>query len=71
MAFSKVIFNGTTLMDVTSDTVAANNLLDGYTATGADGEAVAGAYVAPTFSTQAKTGINPTTSSQTITPDAG
>ena len=71
MAYSKVILNGTTLMDVTSDTVAANNLLSGYTATGADGEAVAGAYVAPTFSTQAKTGINPATSSQTITPDAG
>lgn len=71
MAFSKIILNGTTLMDVTGDTVAANNLLDGYTATGADGEAVTGAYVAPTFSTQAKTNIDPTTSSQTITPDTG
>ncbi|MBR3238487.1 MAG: leucine-rich repeat domain-containing protein [Oscillospiraceae bacterium] len=71
MAFSKIILNGTTLMDVTGDTVAANNLLDGYTATGADGEAVTGAYVAPTFSTQAKTNIDPMTSLQTITPDAG
>ena len=42
MAFSKVILNGTTLMDVTSDTVASNNLLTGYTATGADGQQVVG-----------------------------
>lgn len=45
MAFSKIIFNGVTQMDVTGDTVAANNLLTGYTATGADGEQVVGAYV--------------------------
>lgn len=45
MAFSKIIFNGTTLMDVTQDTVAADNLLAGETATGADGEQVTGAYV--------------------------
>ena len=45
MAFSKIIFNGTTLMDVTQDTVAAGNLLQGETATGADGEQVTGAYV--------------------------
>lgn len=45
MAFSKIIFNGTTLMDVTTDTVDANNLLSGNTATGADGVKVQGAYV--------------------------
>lgn len=45
MAFSKIIFNSTTLMDVTQDTVAADNLLAGETATGADGEQVTGAYV--------------------------
>lgn len=45
MAFSKIIFNGVTQMDVTGDTVAADNLLTGYTATGADGEPVVGAYV--------------------------
>lgn len=44
MAISKVTLNGTTLMDVTQDTVAANNLLTGETATGADGEPVIGAY---------------------------
>lgn len=71
MAVSKVILNGTTLIDVTQDTVASGNLLTGNQATGADGEKVQGEYVAPTFNTQTKTNISPTTSSQTITPDAG
>lgn len=71
MAVSKVILNGTTLIDVTQDTVASGNLLTGNQATGADGEKVQGAYVAPTFNTQTKTNISPSTSSQTITPDAG
>ena len=71
MAISKVILNGTTLIDVTDDTVASSNLLSGYTATGADGNTVSGAYIAPTFSTQTKFGIVPTESSQTITPDSG
>jgi hypothetical protein len=48
MAVSKVILNGTTLMDVTGDTVAVANLLTGYTAHGADGGPVSGAYVPPT-----------------------
>lgn len=42
MAFSKVVFNGETLMDVTSDTVSANTLLSGEQATGANGEKVVG-----------------------------
>ena len=45
MAYSKIILNGTTLMDVTQDTVTAVNLLSGETAHGADGQAVTGAYV--------------------------
>lgn len=71
MAVSKVILNGTTLIDVTEDTVASSNLLSGYTATGADGEAVTGAYVPETATYQDKTGITPTESSQIITPDSG
>lgn len=42
-AVSKVTLNGTILIDVTQDTVAANNLLVGKTATGADGNKVSGA----------------------------
>ena len=42
MAISKITLNGVTQMDVTSNTVAADNLLEGYTATGADGNPVIG-----------------------------
>ena len=43
MANSKVVLsNGTVLIDLTSDTVDAPHLLSGYTAHGADGEAVTG-----------------------------
>ena len=42
MAISKVIYGNTTLIDLTSDTVDAAHMLSGYTAHGADGEAVTG-----------------------------
>ena len=42
MAFSKVILNGVTLMDLTQDTVTAPTLKQGETAHGADGEQVVG-----------------------------
>lgn len=44
MAISKIILNGVTQMDVTQDTVEADKLLTGYTATGADGEKITGIY---------------------------
>lgn len=44
MAVSKVILNGTTLMDVTVDTVTASTLASGYQATGADGQKVTGTH---------------------------
>lgn len=47
MAISKVIYNNQTLMDLTSDTVAAATLKQGETAHGADGEAVTGSLVVP------------------------
>ena len=47
MAISKLIFDGVTQMDLTGDTVAADKLLQNYTAHGADGEAVAGSLVIP------------------------
>lgn len=58
MAVSKVILNGTTLIDVTQDTVTENNLLTGNQATGADGEKVLGAY----------TPVVPVIESLTVTP---
>ena len=42
MANSKIIFNCKTLIDLTSDTVAADKLLAGITAHGKDGELVTG-----------------------------
>lgn len=42
MAVAKVILNGETLMDVTSDTPSANNMLDGIIATKNDGTKVTG-----------------------------
>ena len=71
MAFSKVILNGTTLMDVTSTTANASRVLNTYKATGADGVEFTGSYVPASPSLQAKTNISPTTSSQTIRPDSG
>lgn len=42
MAISKVIYGGKTLIDLTADTVTADNLKKGYTAHGADGEVITG-----------------------------
>lgn len=70
MAVSKVILNGTTLMDTTDKTVTAANLLSGYTALKNDGTTVTGEYVAPTPSLQSKT-VSPSTSQQTVSPDSG
>ena len=42
MAISKVVFGNTTLIDLTSDTIAAADLAYGKTAHGADGSAITG-----------------------------
>ena len=39
---NKVVLGSEVLIDLTSDTVDASHLLDGYTAHGADGEVVTG-----------------------------
>lgn len=44
MAVNKVVMDGTTLLDLTSDTVDAGHLLKGYTAHKKDGTSVTGAY---------------------------
>ena len=46
MGVSKVVFGNQTLIDLTADTVAPENLLTGETAHGADGELVVGTAVA-------------------------
>lgn len=42
MAISKVVYGGTTLIDLTADTIQADKVLSGYTAHGADGEPITG-----------------------------
>lgn len=42
MGISKVIYGSTTLIDLTADSIVANALLNGYTAHGADGNAITG-----------------------------
>lgn len=42
MAVNKVIYGGTTLVDLTGDTVTASDLADGVKATGADGNSIVG-----------------------------
>ena len=42
MGYSKIIYDGKTLIDLTGDTVKADKLLEGYTAHGADGEVIDG-----------------------------
>ena len=45
MAYNKVTFGGNTLIDLTSDTVTANSLLEGVIAHGADGVVITGALL--------------------------
>ena len=42
MAVNKVVYNGNTLVDLTSDTVAADKMLSGYTAHDKSGAAISG-----------------------------
>lgn len=58
-------------MDLTQDTTDASKTLASYTGHGADGEAFTGSYVPQGGTYQAKSNINPSTSSQTITADTG
>ena len=45
MAVNKVIYGQNTLIDLTSDTVAARHLRSGYTAHDASGQAITGTLV--------------------------
>ena len=71
--YNKVELNGTTLMDLSQDTVSdASHIRSGYVGHLNDGTQVTGTYTGGgSVSLQAKTNISPTTSSQTITADSG
>lgn len=60
MAVNKIIYNGETLVDLTSDTVTADDLAAGVTATGADGKPVVGLLPKVTIDTElSDTSTNP------------
>lgn len=74
MAFSKIILNGVTQIDLTSDTTNASKTLLNYTGHGADGEAFVGTYVPSGATLQSKSvSYTPTESAQseTVTADSG
>ena len=60
MAVNKIIYNGATLVDLTSDTVTADDRAAGVTATGADGKPVVGLLPKVTIDTElSATSTNP------------
>lgn len=65
MAYSKIIYGGNVLIDLTGDTVAADKLLAGVTILG-----VEGGYSGEPIKAQAKS-ATPKTTAQTIQPDSG
>ncbi len=69
MAIAKIILNGEVQMDVTSDTVEANKLLSGETATKNDGTKVTGTFVAPDPVIESLS-VTPTESQQTFNESA-
>ena len=64
MAFSKIILNGTTLIDLTSDTVATDNLISPNTAHNNAGEAIVGSASGGGSITIDSLTVTPTTSQQ-------
>lgn len=70
--YNKVTAGNQTIIDLSQDTVTqASHIMAGYVGHLADGTQVEGTGSGGGGTYQAKTNINPTTSSQTITPDTG
>lgn len=70
--YNKVTANGTTLIDLSQDTVAsASHIRSGYVGHLNDGTQVEGTYSGSSPSLQTKSNIDPTESSQTIQADNG
>lgn len=67
MAVNKIIYNGETLVDLTSDTVTADDLAAGVTATGADGNPVVGLLPKVTIDTELSTTSTNPVQNKTIT----
>lgn len=67
MAVNKIIYNGETLVDLTSDTVTADDLTAGVTATGADGKPVVGLLPKVTIDTELSLSSTNPVQNKTIT----
>ncbi len=67
MAVNKVIYDGATLVDLTGDTVAADNLAAGVRATGADGKPVVGLLPKVTIDTELSLSSTNPVQNKTIT----
>ena len=67
MAVNKIIYNGETLVDLTNDTVTADDLAAGVTATGADGKPVVGLLPKVTIDTELSTTSTNPVQNKTIT----
>lgn len=67
MAVNKIIYNGATLVDLTSDTVTADDLAAGVTATGADGKPVVGLLPKVTIDTELSMSSTNPVQNKTIT----
>ena len=67
MAVNKIIYNGETLVDLTSDTVTADDLAAGVTATGADGKPIVGLLPKVTIDTELSMSSTNPVQNKTIT----
>lgn len=67
MAVNKVIYDGATLVDLTGDTVTADNLSAGVKATGADGKPIVGLLPKVTIDTELSTTSTNPVQNKTIT----
>ena len=67
MAVNKVIYDGATLVDLTGDTVTADNLAAGVKATGADGKSIVGLLPKVTIDTELSTTSTNPVQNKTIT----
>lgn len=67
MAVNKIIYNGETLVDLTSDTVTADDLAAGVTATGADGKPLVGLLPKVTIDAELSTTSTNPVQNKTIT----
>lgn len=67
MAVNKIIYNGETLVDLTSDTVTADDLAAGVTATGADGKPLVGLLPKVTIDTELSLSSTNPVQNKTIT----